>query len=74
MVKDSEVLSGLVPGRLRDGRCRYDPQINQVLVRRCLPPGVAVATGERQASIWRAIHQSEHPPWADSGWGDRARD
>ena len=43
MVKDSEVLSGLVPGRLRDGRCRYDPQVKQELVRRCLQPGVSVA-------------------------------
>ena len=30
--------------------------------------------GERRAAIWRAIHKSEHPPWAGSGWGDQARD
>lgn len=43
MENDSEVLSGLVLGRIRDGRCRYDPQVKQELVRRCLQPGVSVA-------------------------------
>jgi transposase-like protein len=43
MENDSEVLSGLVVKRIRDGRCRYDPQVKQELVERCLVPGVSVA-------------------------------
>jgi transposase-like protein len=43
MENDSEVLSGLVLGRTRDGRCRYEPQAKQELVKRCLQPGVSVA-------------------------------
>jgi transposase-like protein len=43
MENDSEVLSGLVVTRIRDGRCRYDPQVKQELVERCLQPGVSVA-------------------------------
>lgn len=43
MENDTEVLSGLVLGRARDGRCRYDLQVKQELVRRCLQPGVSVA-------------------------------
>jgi transposase-like protein len=43
MEYESGVLSGLVVGRMRDGRCRYDPQVKQELVRRCLQPGVSVA-------------------------------
>ena len=43
MENDSEVLSGLVLARQRDGRCRYDPQVKQELVRRCLQPGVSEA-------------------------------
>jgi transposase-like protein len=43
MESDSEVLSGLVVKRIRDGRCRYDPQVKQELVRRSLQPGVSVA-------------------------------
>lgn len=43
MENDSEVLSGLVVKRIRDGRCRYDPQVKQELVRRALQPGVSVA-------------------------------
>ena len=51
MEKDSEVLSGLVIGRLRDGRCRYDPQVKQELVRRCLQPGVSVARMAMQHGV-----------------------
>jgi hypothetical protein len=43
MENNSEVLSGLVVARRRDGRCRYDPQVKQELVRRGLQPGVSVA-------------------------------
>ena len=43
MESDSEVLSGLVVKRTCDGRCRYDPQVKQELVRRALQPGVSVA-------------------------------
>jgi transposase-like protein len=43
MENNTEVLSGLVLGRIRDGRCRYDPQVKQELVKRCLQPGVSVA-------------------------------
>jgi transposase-like protein len=51
MQNDSEVLSGLVLGRLRDGRCRYDPQVKQELVRRCLQPGVSVASMAMQHGV-----------------------
>ena len=40
---DSELLSRLVTGRHRDGRCRYDPQAKQELVGQCMKPGVSVA-------------------------------
>ena len=43
MENNSEALNGLVLERRRDGRCRYDPQVKQELVRRCLQPGVSVA-------------------------------
>jgi transposase-like protein len=43
MENNSEVLSGLVVAHRRDGRCRYDPQVKQELVKRCLYPGVSVA-------------------------------
>ena len=51
MENDSEVLSGLVLGRLRDGRCRYDPQAKQELVRRALQPGVSVARMAMQHGV-----------------------
>jgi transposase len=43
MENNSEVLNGLVVAHRRDGRCRYDPQVKQELVKRCLCPGVSVA-------------------------------
>jgi len=43
MQNTTEVLTGLVVGHKRDGRCQYDPQVKQELVRRCIPPGVSVA-------------------------------
>jgi hypothetical protein len=43
MQRNSEVLNGLVVGHKRDGRCRYDPQVKQELVRQCMMPGVSVA-------------------------------
>lgn len=43
MQNNSEVLSGLVVGHKRDGRCRYDPQVKQELIRQCMMPGVSVA-------------------------------
>ena len=43
MQKNSEVLSGLVVGHKSDGRCRYDPQVKQELIRQCMKPGVSVA-------------------------------
>ena len=51
MENDSEVLNGLVLARLRDGRCRYDPQVKQELVRRCLQPGVSVARMAMQHGV-----------------------
>jgi transposase-like protein len=33
----------LVVGHKRDGRCRYDPQLKQELIRQCMLPGVSVA-------------------------------
>jgi transposase-like protein len=43
MENNSEILNGLVVAHRRDGRCRYDPQVKQELVKRCLYPGVSVA-------------------------------
>lgn len=65
MENDSEVLSGLVVKRTRDGRCRYDPQIKQELVRRALQPGVSVAKLAMQhgvnANLLRKwINQRQH--------------
>lgn len=51
MQNNSEVLSGLVVGHKRDGRCRYDPDVKQELVRRCLAPGVSVARMAMQHGI-----------------------
>jgi len=38
-----DVVPGLVRGQKRDGRCVYDRQAKQDLVRRCQQPGVSVA-------------------------------
>jgi transposase-like protein len=51
MQNNSEVLTGLVVGRKRDGRCQYDPVLKQELVRRCLAPGVSVARMAMQHGI-----------------------
>ena len=51
MQSNSEVLSGLVVGRMRDGRCRYDPQVKQKLVGQCMLPGVSVARMAMQHGV-----------------------
>ena len=51
MQKSTEVLSGLVVGRKSDGRCRYDPQVKQELVRQCMRPGVSVARMAMQHAV-----------------------
>jgi transposase len=51
MENDSGAMIGLVVGRMRDGRCRYDPQVKQDLVRRCLQPGVSVAALAMQHGV-----------------------
>ena len=51
MQKNSEVLSGLVAGHKRDGRCRYDPQVKQDLIRQCMLPGVSAACMAMQHGI-----------------------
>ena len=51
MQNNSQVLSGLVVGHKRDGRCRYDPQVKQELVRQCMMPGVSVARMAMQHGI-----------------------
>lgn len=51
MQKNSEVLSGLVAGHKRDGRCRYDPQVKQELIRQGMMPGVSVARMAMQHEI-----------------------
>ena len=67
MQKNSEVLTGLVVGHKRDGRCRYDPQVKQELVRRSVMPGVSVARMAMQHGInanllrgWIAKSQSSN--------------
>jgi transposase len=51
MQNNPEVLSGLVVGRMRDGRCRYDPQVKQELVGQCMLPGVSVARMAMQHGV-----------------------
>lgn len=51
MENNSEVLSGLVLKRIRDGRCLYDPQVKQELVKRGLQPGVSVAALAMQHGV-----------------------
>jgi len=51
MENNVEILSGLVLGRIRGGRCRYDPQVKQELVKRCLQPGVSVAALAMQHGV-----------------------
>jgi hypothetical protein len=51
MQQNSEVLSGLVIGHKSDGRCRYDPQVKQELVRQCMRPGVSVARMAMQHAV-----------------------
>ena len=43
MNENTEVLSRLVVGRKRDGRCQYDPAAKQELIRQCKQPGVSVS-------------------------------
>ena len=64
MQMNSEVLSGLVAGHKRDGRCRYDPQVKQELIRQCTLPGVSVERRAMQHGIianllWRWITKSQ---------------
>jgi transposase len=51
MQKNSEVLSGLVVGHKSDGRCRYDPQAKQELIRQCMKPGVSVSRMAMQHGV-----------------------
>jgi transposase-like protein len=51
MQKNTEVLSGLVVGHKSDGRCRYDPQVKQELIRQCMKPGVSVARMAMQHAV-----------------------
>ena len=51
MQKSTEVLSGLVVGHKSDGRCWYDPQVKQELVRQCMRPGVSVARMAMQHAV-----------------------
>jgi transposase-like protein len=51
MQKNSEVLSGLVIGHKSDGRCRYDPQVKQELIRQCMKSGVSVARMAMQHGV-----------------------
>jgi transposase-like protein len=51
MQRNSEVLNGLVVGHKRDGRCRYDPQVKQELIRQCMLPGVSVARMAMQHGV-----------------------
>ena len=48
---DTELVSRLVMGRKRDGRCNYDPQAKAEIVRACMQPGVSVARVAMQFGI-----------------------
>ena len=65
---NAELLTRLVVGRKRDGRCRYDPLAKQALVDECLKPGVSVARVAMLYGInanllrtWIAKSSSPHP-------------
>lgn len=49
--KHTELLSRLVTGHKRDGRCEYDPDAKLELIRSCLKPGVSVARTAMQHGI-----------------------
>lgn len=51
MQNNLEILSGLVVGHKRNGRCRYDPQVKQELIRQCMMPGVSLARMTMQHGI-----------------------
>ena len=51
MNENSEVLSRLVVGHKRDGRCQYDPAAKQELIRQCKQPGVSVSRIAMQHGI-----------------------
>ncbi len=48
---DTELVSRLVTGRKRDGRCNYDPRAKAEIVRACMQPGVSVARIAMQFGI-----------------------
>lgn len=67
MEKHSELLSRLVAGRKRDGRCRYDPAAKEELIRSCLKPGASIARLAMQHGVnanllrtWVAQYQKQH--------------
>jgi transposase-like protein len=47
----AELVSRLVTGRKRDGRCSYDAQAKSEVVRACLQPGVSVARMAMQCGV-----------------------
>jgi transposase-like protein len=51
MQKSTVVVGGLVVGHKSDGRCTYDPQVKQELIRQCLKPGVSVARMAMQHGV-----------------------
>lgn len=51
MNENTEVLSRLVVGHKRDGRCQYDPAAKQELIRQCKQPGVSVSRIAMQHGI-----------------------
>lgn len=51
MNESTEVLSKLVVGRKRDGRCQYDPAAKRELVLQCKQPGVSVSRIAMQHGI-----------------------
>ena len=66
---NAELLTRLVVGRKRDGRCRYDPLAKQALIHECLKPGVSVARVAMLYGInanllrtWIAKSVPPHPP------------
>ncbi|RZL86883.1 MAG: IS66 family insertion sequence hypothetical protein [Variovorax sp.] len=48
---NTELVSRLVTGRKRDGRCTYDPEAKAEIVRACMQPGVSVARIAMQFGI-----------------------
>lgn len=73
MEKHIELSKRLVVSRRRDGRCIYDAEAKQELIRACLRPGVSIARLAMEHGVnanllrtWVACYQREHSGTVES--------